>query len=107
VPQGLLFDEDLPLPPAARGTDAPSSHLAAEEHTASGRRQRNMDAVLALVKAHPGSTSVELCASGGGVLERHEVSRRLSDLERLVRIARGPHRVCRVNKREMLTWFAL
>lgn len=100
--QLTLFD----LGAQSRTTDPPSSHEAAERVTASGRRDANARAVLALVTTHPGQTSVELWQLSAGRLERHEVSRRLADLERLGRVTRGPLRACRVRGTTMLTWHA-
>lgn len=93
--------------PAARDFDAESSHAAAERTTRSGRRDAHARIVLALVTANPGSTSVELHRLAAGRLERHEVSRRLADLERLGRVVRGPSRLCSVKGTLMLTWTAV
>lgn len=93
--------------PAARDEDPPSSHAAADRMTKSGRRDAHARIVLALVTANPGSTSVELHRLAAGRLERHEVSRRLADLERLGRVVRGPSRLCTVKGTLMLTWDAV
>lgn len=116
--QGDLFDRHgsaaaAALPAAARATDAASSHAAAARHTASGRRGVNMLRVLALVAAAPGATSVELYEAGvaaargtlAPALDRHEVSRRLADLEDAGLVRRGAPRACRVRGSVMLTWW--
>lgn len=95
-----LFD----LGAQSRATDPESSHLAAARMDASGRRDAHARIVLSLVAANPGSTSVELHRLAAGRLERHEVSRRLADLERLGRVVRGPSRLCGVKGTLMLTW---
>jgi hypothetical protein len=81
--QAELFPEPL-LPfqggaPLARATDSASSHLAAQEHVASGRAKRNMERCLDFVFAHPGLTSKQLAALPECELGRHEVARRLAD----------------------------
>jgi hypothetical protein len=91
--------------PLAANADPTTSHDAADRHTASGRRGAHCDRVLALVRAHPGSTSVELYeAQEGEGLDRHEVSRRLSDLMHAGKVRQGHKRPCRVKGVEMVTW---
>ena len=65
----------------ARHTDPASSALADTAQKDSGKRHRNLDRVLALIAAHPESTSRELAMIGE--MDRHEVGRRTSDLKRL------------------------
>jgi hypothetical protein len=100
-----LFDDI----PAAAAADPESSHRAAARHTQSGARSRHCDMVLALVRALPGSTSVELWhqQASQARLERHEVSRRLSDLLRAGLVRQGPPRECRVRAARMVTWEAV
>jgi hypothetical protein len=88
--------------------DLDTSRQAAERMNASGATGRNAAVVLALVCRHPGSTSVELFeAQGfGSDLDRHEISRRLADLERAGRVHKGPVRDCRVKLTPMVTWHA-
>lgn len=62
----------------ARRTDAPSSALAAAEHTASGRRASHCRIARATVVKYPGHSSRELAVLGG--LERHEMGRCLADI---------------------------
>ena len=72
-----LFDDRV----NARRTDPASSAMADAEQKASGRRTRNLDRVLALLAAHPDSTSRELSVLSG--MDRHEVARRTADAKRL------------------------
>jgi hypothetical protein len=65
----------------ARHTDPASSAMADTAQKVNGKRQRNLDRVLALLAAHPDSTSRELAVLGS--MERHEAGRRLSDAKRL------------------------
>ncbi len=59
-------------------TDGPRSELAgAVEVTESGRRETNMKRVVAAVRAHPGSSGIEVARYAG--LEVHEARRRLTD----------------------------
>jgi hypothetical protein len=94
--------------PIARETDPASSIAAGERVTRSGQRHKNAAEVLDLVRRLPGSTSVELFASQAHAddrLDRHEVSRRLADLERSGHVRKGPQRRCRVNRTAMVTWY--
>lgn len=96
----------LPSVPIAADGDPVSSHAAGDRHTASGARGRNCQAVLALVREHPGLTAKELHAAQGpdGDLERHEISRRLSDLWHAGEVDKGPMRDCTVGRGMALTW---
>jgi predicted ArsR family transcriptional regulator len=87
----------------ARSTDADSSHAAACEMVESGAYAAQMERVLALVRASPGSTSDELAQAGG--LARHAAARRLPDLEKRGAIKRGPLRASKVTGRKGLTWW--
>lgn len=98
---GLLIGRELP--PAARATDDVTSHLAAQEHTASGQRERHCAIVLRAVKSHPGKTSFEL--SLRCPLDRYEVARRLPDLLVTELVQKGPRRRCEVSGKLALTWY--
>lgn len=89
--------------PAARATDPLTSHLAADEITASGTRQRHVEIVIAAVRANKGLTSLELADVCG--LERHEVARRTSDAETAGAIRKGPVKR-QANGRSAVTWEA-
>lgn len=89
--------------PIARQDDPEASHLAAEEITASGRRQNQQREVLALVVRHPGRTSLEL--SRAGALDRYVIARRLPELEEGGLVLRGEQRLCSVGRRLATIWF--
>lgn len=90
----------------ARPSDPKTSHCAAEAVTANGTRQRNLDAVLWLVRRFPEATAVELW-SVQRVLDRHEISRRLADLKNLGLVVQGTARRCEVKHTSMVTWRAV
>lgn len=104
-----LFDLIPPAPfveARAAAADPATSHESADRMTRSGRAAANAAAVLALVRAHPGLTSRELselpgCPAG---IDRHEVARRTSDLERAGRVRKGPARACRGSGTKAVTW---
>lgn len=89
--------------PAARSTDDLSSHLAAEEVTRSGARQRHLEIVAAAVRKHPGMTSAELTVVCG--LERHETARRLPDAVTAGLVKKGDLRACTRSGRLAVTWW--
>ena len=91
--------------PVARTTDPKQSHLAAAEVTASGRREGQLLAVLALVKKFPRSTSLEL--SRHSSLDRYMVARRLPELEKAGLVAKRAVRECHVGHRPATTWEAI
>jgi hypothetical protein len=92
-----------PRNPIARSTDTETSRLAAEEVTASGRRDEQAHKVCLLVRGYRGYTSAELAS--WGQVDRHMVARRLPELERLGRVVRGEARACTVTGRKALTWW--
>lgn len=89
--------------PIARQEDPEASHLAAAEVTDSGRRESQLRTVLALVRQHPGSTSLEL--SRLGALDRYVIARRLPELEDGGLVLRGEQRICRAGRRLATVWF--
>ncbi|MDA3922737.1 MAG: hypothetical protein PF501_18975 [Salinisphaera sp.] len=89
--------------PAARATDAASSHEAADEVTRSGRRRANQLIVAATVAMHPGCTSREL--SQHCELDRWEIARRTSECETAGTVKRGALRHCDIGSRRALTWW--
>lgn len=91
------------LPPASRGTDDVTSHLAAAAITASGARERHCAIVLRAVKLHPGKTSFEL--SLRCPLDRYEVARRLPDLLATELVEKGARRRCEVSGKQAVTWW--
>lgn len=95
-----------------RTADPGSSHIAARRHVGTGRRQANQAIIRALVTQYPGRTSVELHAMLRGAdqdrINRHELSRRLPELEEaglIHRCARNQMRKCRIKRTHMLTWW--
>ena len=92
--------------PISRTSDPDTSAEAAHAVTASGKRSRNAEIVLALVKQYPGCTAVELQRKPGHELDRHEVSRRLADLATRGYVYKGAQRACQVNGTQMVVWFA-
>lgn len=93
----------MTLSPAARSTDPITSHLASEEHTASGKRACHIAIVIDAVRRHPGMTSAELAPICK--LERHEVARRTADAEKCGAIRKGEIRKCDIGGRCAVTWW--
>jgi hypothetical protein len=91
--------------PVARAADPKPSKLAAAEITASGRREGQLLAVLALVKKFPRSTSLEL--SRHSSLDRYVVARRLPELAHAGLVAKRSVRQCVVGHRPATTWEAI
>ena len=94
--------------PMARATDPETSRIAANEQIVSGRRERHAAIILEWVKRWPGSTAVELVASAmldHKGISRHEVSRRLPELESAGLVRRGDSRNCSFSGTKQLTWF--
>jgi hypothetical protein len=92
--------------PAARSTDDAPSHLAADKHTSSGKRQSNMVAVADLVRRMPGLTSWELA----GFIELgrdtyHEIARRMPDSVTAGLVRKGDVRSCGVTGNKSTTWW--
>lgn len=102
----------LPLPPAYSQRDPATSALAAARMDRTGARRRQVDQVVALVKAHPGCTSAELARISG--LDRPMIARRLPDAAqpdgKLTRgdgkDGRPSPRVCSVTGSLCCTWWA-
>lgn len=101
----LDFAQPAPIrveTPAARATDDVSSHLAAEDVTRSGARQRHIEIVATAVRKHPGMTSAELAVLCG--LDRHETARRLPDAITAGLVKKGELRACARSGRLAVTW---
>lgn len=98
--------------PRARRSDPETSHLAAARVDDLARQQAA--AVLVAVKMWPDKTSLELAgniewAAGRGrwtgpVLDRHDIARRLPELERAGLVRRGAARKCQRSGNKALTW---
>ncbi len=90
--------------PAARATDPDTSHIAANEVTATGMRAEQRAKTLAAVRAFPGSTMQELADKTG--LCRYMLGRRISECETAGVVFRGLKRCCSVTGRMAEPWFA-
>ena len=106
----MTADDQLPLfhpnRPAvrtriARRSDEDTSHEAADAITASGARDSQQAAVLAVVCRHPGLTSREMALHG---IDRYIAGRRLPELEAGGYVRRADKRVCSVTGRRAMTW---
>jgi len=89
--------------PASRLTD-PITSFIAESEMNRGKRFTHQETIYEFVKALPGRTSAELAFYSG--LERHECSRRLSDLDG-IKIKKGEPKKCFVKGSLMVTWEAI
>jgi hypothetical protein len=89
--------------PAARNSDPETSHLAAEQHTRSGKRAHQQHLATAAVRAFPGKTSFELAMATG--LDRFMLARRLSECETAGTVKRGVAVECTVTRRKALSWW--
>lgn len=96
----------LNFPPASRRTDPSTSKAAEQAVTRSGRRQKQAEQVLELVRSAPGFTSAEL-ASISEQLDRSQIARRLPELasENINLIHRGKSRRCTVLGTAGVTWW--
>ena len=88
-------------PPQARATDPASSHGAARSVREIAARQARL--TLELVEDYPASTSREL-SHRSTELDRYQIARRLSDLERAGKVRTGPIRNCAYG-RPSPTWY--
>lgn len=107
--QGDLFVLDAAraaqAKPLARSGDPVTSKLAARELVDSGRLTAQQTEVLEALQRFPGSTSAELAEAAG--IDRYRVARRLPDLERLGRAAKGVRRICRAHGSKAVEWLPL
>lgn len=88
--------------PAARRTDPITSHLAAEQHTASSKHTHQQAQATAAVRAYPGRTSFELAMATD--LDRYMLARRLPECVMAGTVVKGAPRHCSVTGRLALTW---
>lgn len=91
-----------PRNPIARKHDPETSKSAAEAVTASGKRDAQAQAVLLILRDHPGSTSAEI---GNLVFDRYVAARRLPELERLGMVRKGEPRACSTTGKSATTWW--
>lgn len=99
------------LNPIAANCDPATSHIAAEDQTRSGKRDRHAKIVLAMVRSNPGQTACELweLATAADRAELHEMQRvrqRLSDMNG-VNVVQGPSKICTVRGTRQMTWFPI
>jgi FaeA-like protein len=89
--------------PLASSADPISSHLAAAELIASGRRDSQKIAILSSLRSQDRPcTSMELARAAG--MDRYIVARRLPDLERDGQLERREMRACAITGRPAITW---
>lgn len=91
--------------PIARNTDANTSHRAAAEITASGKRATQQHVMLRGVQAHPGKTSAELAVICG--VDRYVAARRLPELRDAELVSNGESRRCSRTGKAAMTWVAV
>ena len=107
IRQESFWDREPPIrrveTPIARANDPESSHRAANEITASGRRGQQIAQTIAAVRAFPGRTSQELCEKTG--IDRYTLARRLPEAVTAGAICKGQQRACSVTGKLALTWF--
>ena len=88
----------------SRRSDPATSHAAARKVVASGQLESHCSIILAMVAAHPDSTSAEI----GQLLDvpngRFVSARRLPDLRRRKLVETGPARACAVTGNQAMTW---
>ncbi|NID15008.1 MarR family transcriptional regulator [Luteibacter yeojuensis] len=89
--------------PAARATDPMTSHLAAEQITASGKRGQQQAQAIAAVRAFPGMTSFELAMRTK--LDRYMLARRLPECLTTGAVRKDEPRTCSITGRLATTWF--
>lgn len=88
--------------PIARNTDPETSHLAAAYMNHTGKRDRQADKVLYVVKRYPNRTTQELAKLCN--LGRDALSRRLPELATARKVIKGEARRCRVTERPAQPW---
>ena len=88
--------------PAARNTDPSTSHEAADEITQSGKRQTQMDKVIAMVEEDQGLTAAELAKKNK--VCRYMTARRLADASDIF-VMKGSKTKCSVAGRNAVTWW--
>ena len=88
--------------PIARATDPATSHEAAEYMNATGKRKKQQQLALDLVRRHPGLTADELATYGQ--LDRYMLNRRLPELVMAQLVERGQARPSRITGRNASTW---
>jgi hypothetical protein len=95
--------------PGTANADPITSAEAEQRVTASGRRKRNVDIALAILRRNPGSTGHELFAAATEDERRElgdfpEIYRRLNDAKHSGQARQAEVRKCRVKGTRMITW---
>jgi hypothetical protein len=107
IRQEVFWDREQSLrlveTPIARSSDPESSHRAAAEITASGRRQQQITMVINMVRKFPGMTSMELAGMTGE--DRYVIARRLPEAATAGAVCKGQQRSCAVTSKLALTWW--
>lgn len=103
---------EIPWPPATHAGDPPSSHYAEDRVTRSGKRRRQAEQVLAILREHTRDgarvvpmTGAELAQASG--MDRIAIQRRLKELVD-AGLAHGSHpqtRPCRVLGSRCVEWW--
>lgn len=102
----MVFEQPQPIrveTPAARASDPVTSHLAAEEHTRSGKRGHQQSQAAAAVKALPGRTSFELALATD--ICRFVLARRLPECVTGGSVLKGAPKHCSVTGKLAVTWW--
>jgi hypothetical protein len=113
LPFGAFHARRVPTveTPAARATDPETSHIAAEQITASGKRASHQREILDLLRRCDGRTSAELAAlaqrEGLAHLTRHEVARRLPELATAGAVRKGATVTCGQNGTLAVSWWVV
>lgn len=107
-----LFDLIPPAPPVearAHAHGPATAREAADLMNRTGAAQRHAEQVLAVLRLHPGATSLELAraAEMPGHLDLTEVRRRLTDLKKAGAVVNGTARPCAIAGTRMLVWTAV
>lgn len=97
----MTVQSALPWPSSHRG-DPSTSYLAEEQHTRSGRRATNTEAVATALRSMPGAVASELAERTG--LDVVEVRRRLDDLHKAGRVAQGKAKRRHAGHPAQVTW---
>lgn len=92
----------------ARNTDPHTSHEAAFMVEILGETERRRREIKRLVERFPGHTSRELSVKMAAkwlLRDRYGIARRLSDLEHMRLVSKGPARACRIGGRSAVVWY--
>jgi hypothetical protein len=95
--------------PTCHTNDPETSRIADAQHEASGKKQRNADLVLSLVKRFPGKTANELFEAANDLEQMrlcdfYEIRRRLTDLHHAGKVKVVEQRNCKIKGSLMQTW---